>query len=235
MARNTQTKSGKTCHDAGMIEQSEVDVGSSTVSSGFGGFGTVASPCPRCGRDLKSAPLRQVDWLPHPFRTCGGCGLGIAFRRNPGENLRQRLRIPIAIGRLILIPTILMAIGFTTSVVGFELAIPSPYITISINLGVTTICVAVGILLLVSMAPHLGGTACLLTWILTIALTGSMVVSYVGITRYSGGFPENVLLSVWLQLGSITLLGILLCHPFAFARDLVLKLWNRNRTDRGPQ
>ena len=196
----------------------------------------MARPCPRCGRNLLNAALQRVPWLGDPVRTCPGCGLGVSEHRSPGRPLRERLRIPISIARLVLVPMILLAIGIVTSVVNIEIihpALDELGMTTTYEIGVALLSATIGTLAIVLMAPHQGALACGATWAVTTVVCSLLVLLVIVLDLGPRSMNPHRLLLIAVQITSVAFAGCLLSHPMAFIRDRVIRLWTRTGPDEG--
>lgn len=197
---------------------------------------TMARPCPRCGQSLLNSVRQRVAWLEEPVRTCTGCGLGVSEHRSPGGPLRERLRIPISIARLVLVPMILLAVGILASVVNIEITQPrldELGVSFTYEIGVALLSATAGCLAIVLMAPHRGALACGCTWAATTVLCTYLVLLMIAIDLGPRGLNQHHLFLIAVQTAGVALGGCLLSYPLASIRDLVIRLWTRPRSDEG--
>ena len=184
---------------------------------------------------MKSA-LQRVPWLGDPVRTCTGCGLGVSERRAPDRPFWERLRIPISIARLIIVPMILLTIGMVASVANIEVTHPrldELGMSISYEIGVALLSATIGSLAIVLMAPHQGALACGSTWAVTAVLCTFLVLLLIVIDLGPRSLNQHRLFLIAVQIGIVALGGVLLSYPMASVRNLVIRLWTRPKPDEG--
>ena len=178
--------------------------------------------------------LQRVPWLGEPVRTCTSCGLGVSEHGSPHGPLRERLRIPISIARLILVPMILLAIGIVTSVANIEITHPrldELGMSTIYEIGVVFLSATIGSLAIVLMAPHRGALACGMTWAVTTVSCSWLVLLIIGIDLGSRSLDQHRLFLIAVQTTSVALGGCLMSYPMASLRNHVIRLWTRNRPD----
>ena len=184
---------------------------------------------------MKSA-LQRVPWLEDPVRTCTGCGLGVSERRAPDRPFWERLRIPISIARLIIVPAILLTIGIVASVVNIEVTHPrldELGLSISYEIGVALLSATIGSLAIVLMAPHQGSLACGSTWAATTVLCTCLMLLVISVDLGPRSLNQHRLFLIAVQMASVALGGFVLSYPLASFRDLIIRLWIRPRPDDG--
>ena len=180
-----------------------------------------------------NSPLRRIPWLEDPFRTCTGCGLGISERRASEQSFRDRLRIPISIARLIIVPLILLTIGMVASVANIEVTHPrldELGMSVTYEIGVALLSATIGSLAIVLMAPHQGALACGSTWAVTAVLCTFLVLLMIVLDLGPRSLNQHRLFLIAVQIGIVALGGVLLSYPMASVRNLVIRLWTQTQT-----
>lgn len=218
--------------------QMEADSNPTSLAGPMG----AAMPCPRCGRDLKNVALLDVSWLAHPVRTCADCGCGVTERESPDSPLRERLVTPIAIARIIVVPTMLLVIGTVAAGICIALSMPGIQMTMP-NAGFPTVLIigtlltitTVGILAVLLLTPHLSALPSACTWMATLAIGAALTMLFSLTLEGEANLTRLDLTVISFNLGVMAMAGLLLSYPLASIRDGLMRFWTGRRGEGAPR